>query len=304
VGVTQSVKRPAFQWYPGDHRRDTALQACAFEARALWREMLDLMHDGEPYGHLTAGGDPIDVESLARIIGKTRRDVSTWLAELERKKVFSRTDTGVIYSRRMVRDEHTRAVRAEAGSKGGNPVLLGTKDKPPNKPEVNQRGYPKPKQRAEQNPTPAVASASAVASALQKPPGASTAASGESAAPPSPAAPGVGRRPNWVTELGEDWKRIRRGSPPYGQIGAELKTLHAEHGIEVLRAAWVRFLESPKAQFGVPFFARNLGDFLEPPMAVASPNGTHPHRSTGAEVAATSEAVARHVIARTGGKVT
>lgn len=85
----------------------------------------------------------------------------------------------------------------------------------------------------------------------------------DAAAPPSPAAPGVGRIPNWVAELGEDWKKHRRGKPPYGQIGAELKTLYGEHGA-ALRPAWERFLESPKAQFGVAFFARNLGDFLEP----------------------------------------
>ena len=51
-------KRPALQWYPGDHRRDTALQACPYLARAIWRDMIDLMHDGTPYGHLTAGAQP------------------------------------------------------------------------------------------------------------------------------------------------------------------------------------------------------------------------------------------------------
>jgi hypothetical protein len=64
------VKRPSFQWYPGDFRRDTAVQACCFGARSLWREMMDLMHDGEPYGHLTAGGVAIQPENLARIVGE------------------------------------------------------------------------------------------------------------------------------------------------------------------------------------------------------------------------------------------
>lgn len=148
---SEDVKRPAYQWYPGDCRRDVALQACTFEARALWREMLDLMHDGEPYGHLTAGGVPITDAQLARFVGMPVGKVRRWLAELEQHQVFSRTEAGVIFSRRMVKDEHLRTVRANAGKLGGNPALL-----------LNQT--------ANQNPTPAVAVASAVASAEESPP--------------------------------------------------------------------------------------------------------------------------------------
>jgi len=111
------MKRPSFQWYPGDFRRDLGVQACSFEARALWREMLDLMHDGQPYGHLTAGGVPIDAGGLARLIGKSTPVVRRWLKELEDRRVFSRTDGGVIYSRRMVRDEAIRNLRASGGVK-------------------------------------------------------------------------------------------------------------------------------------------------------------------------------------------
>lgn len=111
-------KRPAYQWYPGDFKRDTAVQACSFEARSLWREMLDLMHDGEPYGHLTAGGVAIDAGQLARIVGIPPRRTATLLGELEARSVFSRTNPGgVIYSRRMVRDEQKRLSRAAGGVK-------------------------------------------------------------------------------------------------------------------------------------------------------------------------------------------
>lgn len=156
--MADRVKRPSYQWYPGDFRRDLAVQACSFEARGLWREMLDLMHDGEPYGHLTAGGVPIDDAQLARIVGATLSKVRRWLRELEERKVFSRTEAGVIYSRRMVKDEHIRQVRAEAGSKGGNPALRPPRGAPD---LLKQRDNHPPNQRDEQNPTPAVASASA-----------------------------------------------------------------------------------------------------------------------------------------------
>lgn len=115
--MTERMKRPAYQWYPGDFRRDTAVAACTFEARALWREMLDLMHDGEPYGHLTAGGAPIDVPQLARIVGVSAARVCAWMTELEDRKVFSRTAAGIIYSRRMTRDERNRNARGSGGSK-------------------------------------------------------------------------------------------------------------------------------------------------------------------------------------------
>lgn len=75
-----------------------------------------------------------------------------------------------------------------------------------------------------------------------------------------------------MAELGDDWKRIRRGKPPYPHIGAELKPLYGEHGIDVLRPAWLRFLQSEKAQYGVRYFATHFGDFLEP--ARSPPNGT------------------------------
>jgi hypothetical protein len=146
------VKRPAYQWYPGDFRRDVALQACSFEARALWREMLDLMHDGEPYGHLTAGGVPMNDATVARIVGVPLAKARRWLADLEAHKVFSRTEAGVIFSRRMVKDEHIRGVRAESGKKGGNPALLD-----------NQPAIVLLNQTDKQKPTPAVAVAVAVA---------------------------------------------------------------------------------------------------------------------------------------------
>lgn len=158
------TKRPAFQWYPGDFRRDTAVMACSFEARALWRAMLDVMHDGEPRGHLTAGGQPITESQLARIEGLSVAKVRRWIRELEERHVFSRTTSGVIFSRRMVRDEHISAVRAEAGKQGGSPLLLKqTSNQAASKPATNGE-HP-----SEQKPTPASAVASASVLQLPKP---------------------------------------------------------------------------------------------------------------------------------------
>ena len=60
------MKRPSFQFYPGDWLRDPALRACSLAARGLWADVLCYMHQGAPYGHLALpstmkdGGEDID----------------------------------------------------------------------------------------------------------------------------------------------------------------------------------------------------------------------------------------------------
>lgn len=146
------MKRPAFQFYPSDHRGETGLQLSSLAARGLWSEMICVMHEGVPYGHLTtAAGQPIEPAQLARLVGESPAVTKRLLDELEANNVFSRNEEGAIYSRRMVRDEHIREVRAEAGKKGGNPALTGKRrDKQGGSGLLKQTS----KQSAEQNPTP------------------------------------------------------------------------------------------------------------------------------------------------------
>ena len=110
------MKSPAFQFYPNDWLNDLALQACRLRARGLWHEMLCYMHQGVPYGHLTTPAGPISEPDLARKVREPRSVVRHALEELERHGVLSRTEAGVIYSRRMVRDHAIREARAAGGS--------------------------------------------------------------------------------------------------------------------------------------------------------------------------------------------
>jgi hypothetical protein len=121
------VKRPAFQFYPADWRKDSALQSCGMAARGLWHEMVCIMHECVPYGHLSVNGNPISTAQLGRLVGESERSVRNWLVELKAAGVYSETEEGVIYSRRMVKDERVRNTRAEAGRLGGNPILLNQK---------------------------------------------------------------------------------------------------------------------------------------------------------------------------------
>ena len=89
--------------------------------------MLCLMHEAKPYGHLVVSGRPVTEAQLATLSGFPQDQVSALLAELESAGVFSKTAKGVIYSRRMTRDESKAVKCAKAGREGGgNPALKRT----------------------------------------------------------------------------------------------------------------------------------------------------------------------------------
>ena len=146
------AKLPAFQFYPGDWRKDMGVQSLSFHDRGVWWEMLCLMHESERRGVLVLNGTAMGEEILARLLGLDKQILTTALTNLLTSGVASREqDTGAIYSRRMVKDEKLRKVRAESGKKGGNPALL------------NQTYN----QTAKQNPTPSSSSSSSSSSSKQ-----------------------------------------------------------------------------------------------------------------------------------------
>jgi len=118
------MKRPSFQFYPADWLRDTALRTCSVAARGLWMDMICFMHEGTPYGHLKVNRKVILPCNLAVMVGANLEEIGRLLEELEEAGVFARDEEGCIYSKRMVRDENLRNIRAEGGKKGGNPALL------------------------------------------------------------------------------------------------------------------------------------------------------------------------------------
>jgi hypothetical protein len=155
------MKRPAFQFYPGDWLRDTALRTCSIGARGLWIDMICFMHEGNPYGHLKVNQKVILATNLAVMCGATLLDIEGWLGELSSAGVFEKTEDGTIYSRRMIRDEIIREARAAGGKLGGNPNLKDAEKvnhsaNLPNATEVNQ------------NPTPSSSSSSSSSSKKQK----------------------------------------------------------------------------------------------------------------------------------------
>lgn len=113
-------KLPAMQWYPGDWRKDPGVQALDYYDRGVWRELLDVMHESPERGRLVfPTGAPMPDSAIARLLGITEAEWKQIRSRLLSHGVASEDEDGVLYNRRMVRDEHLRHVRAEAGRKGG-----------------------------------------------------------------------------------------------------------------------------------------------------------------------------------------
>ena len=118
------MKNPWMKFYPSNWRSEPKLKMCSLSARGLWVELMCLMHEAEPYGHLKIGEKmPSDLQ-LSRLIGVPVEDVESGLLELSDAGVFSTTRGGVIYSRKMVRDFKAASKSRDNGKKGGNPSLL------------------------------------------------------------------------------------------------------------------------------------------------------------------------------------
>jgi len=152
------MKLPSFQFYPGDWMKDPGLRSVSVESRGLWIDMLCLLFESGRRGYLQhSTGKPVSDEQLARMTGCSAEQVSRLLRELEDSGVFSRTEHGTIYSRRMIRDERKRSACSEAGKKGGgNPTFKGQS-------KGGCKGGPK------QNPNPSSSASSSASSSKHAP---------------------------------------------------------------------------------------------------------------------------------------
>lgn len=119
---------PWMKFYPADWRSDPMLRLCSIAARGLWIEMICLMHEADPYGHLLINKKAPSDTQIGALTGVDPSTVRTLISELEEAGVFSRNRAGVIYSRRMVADEKKAEQARKVGKLGGDIDLnaLGT----------------------------------------------------------------------------------------------------------------------------------------------------------------------------------
>lgn len=131
------MRLPALSIYGGDWLRDP-VSSCSLAAQGLWFRLMLTMHDARPYGHLVgANGQALSAQQIARQCGCSVAEVKRLGGELEGVGIPGRTGDssydaifrgsingedidlsplrigvdGVIYSRRMVRDQRLRVIR-------------------------------------------------------------------------------------------------------------------------------------------------------------------------------------------------
>lgn len=114
---------PWMKFYTSDWRADPQLRMCSMAARGLWVEMICLMHEAHPYGHLLVNGQALTDTQLGALVGASPEQIAALLGELETAGVFSRTRAGVIYSRKLSRMAKKAATARNNGRKGGNPSI-------------------------------------------------------------------------------------------------------------------------------------------------------------------------------------
>lgn len=119
--VSSKFKWSKFYW--SDWRNDVNLQSCSLSAQGLWINILALMHSSERIGYLEVSKRAMTAAEIARLLGLRTNRTQRLLDELEKKEVFSRDERGVIYSRRIIREEIQHQRNSENGKKGGNPLL-------------------------------------------------------------------------------------------------------------------------------------------------------------------------------------
>ncbi len=124
-----NTKMPWIKFWPSDWLSDEALRLVSVGARGLWIDMICLMAKSERTGYLQVnGGVNPTLNQVGKLVGLSMSEIEPLISELMQAGVCSIEDkTGIVYSRRMVRDRAAYEQACEFGKKGGNPRLKGVK---------------------------------------------------------------------------------------------------------------------------------------------------------------------------------
>lgn len=112
--------KPYMHFYVGDWRKDPGVQSLDYEHRGVWMELLMFMDQNDDRGYLTLNGEPMSDEEIANLLGLPEAKSKQMVSKILANRVASQDEeTGIIYNRKMVREEELRRQKAEAGRKGG-----------------------------------------------------------------------------------------------------------------------------------------------------------------------------------------
>lgn len=128
-------KLPALQFYTGDWRKDPCVQALDHEHKGVWIDLLCIMNETAERGRIVLpNGAAMPDDAIARNLGLPEAKWKQMRSKLVELGVASEDESGVLYNRRIVRDQAIREARAEAGRKGGQ---TSRPKQPESKPEAN-----------------------------------------------------------------------------------------------------------------------------------------------------------------------
>ena len=119
------MRQPFLKFFTNDWLADQNLRMCSSAARGLWIDLLCIMNNSKRKGFLEdAKGAPLSIDLIGRLTGADKGESYGLVLELTEMGVLSTEDnTGIIYCRRMVRDDEKSKKGRETGSRGGNPAL-------------------------------------------------------------------------------------------------------------------------------------------------------------------------------------
>lgn len=136
-------RQPWRKWYTSAWRSDAPLRMCSYAARGLWVDILTLMHESPTCGFLLVNNVAPSIKQLTGLLGGTQREVRDLLAELGDAGVYSVTGgpmpddvkklipsqmaAGILFSRRMVRDEAKAARDRANGSLAVQEIDIGVR---------------------------------------------------------------------------------------------------------------------------------------------------------------------------------
>lgn len=262
--------------------KDPALRAVSAAARGLWIDMLCLMFESPRRGYLQlASGKPASHSQIARMTGCVSEEVSRLLRELEDAGVFSRTEHGVIYSRRIARDEYIRSVRSKAGKKGAPHGIKGGRPKTAKTAKQTANNEPICAQEQENPKTakPHFALSAKPASIKHKkrqkrqknPPSSSSSSSTSTTKKKNSVVPSeqtVAFRDFIVSEY-ENRREcsLITDSSDWSSLANLLKACNGKIGFEDLKTAWISFLMSPdpfhqKQGHPLRYWCHNINAFI------------------------------------------
>jgi hypothetical protein len=121
VPTTKPDNRPAFLFYPDDWLAEWTLKLVGFQGKGLAIELLAHMFRLPFRGELRNSNHmPLSLQEICDLVGRPVAEVEPILKQLLDKGVFSTTNNGCTYSRRLVREECERRSKVKAGTIGAD----------------------------------------------------------------------------------------------------------------------------------------------------------------------------------------